>query len=69
MTRRKSTYKEAPTLNIIKISCLVCVVFIALKLLKLTEIASWSWWWVLAPVWLPIILIIAFLMFLKWYEK
>ncbi len=22
--------------------------------LKLTEVIAWSWWWVLAPVWVPL---------------
>ena len=24
--------------------------------LKLTRVISWSWWWVLAPAWIPIAL-------------
>lgn len=39
------------------------ILFIALKLLN---IITWSWWWVLAPLWIPIaivlvIIIIAFI--------
>ena len=30
---------------------LLTVLFIALKLSKQVE---WSWWWVLAPMWLPL---------------
>lgn len=30
---------------------LLTIVFIALKL---TGYISWSWWWVLSPLWLPI---------------
>lgn len=22
--------------------------------LKLTEVVAWSWWWVLAPMWIPL---------------
>ena len=29
---------------------LLAVVFITLKLL---EVITWSWWWVLAPIWIP----------------
>ena len=29
---------------------LLAVLFIGLKL---TEVISWSWWWVLAPIWAP----------------
>ena len=28
--------------------------------LKLTNVIDWSWWWVLAPLWIPFALIIAF---------
>ncbi len=28
---------------------------VAFIVLKLTGVISWSWWWVLAPLWLPII--------------
>lgn len=31
---------------------LLAIVFIVLKL---TNIIDWSWWWVLAPIWIPII--------------
>ena len=36
---------------------LLTIVFIVLKLLK---VINWSWLWVLAPIWIPIIIIIMF---------
>lgn len=30
---------------------LLAIVFIVLKL---TNVINWSWWWVLAPIWIPI---------------
>lgn len=30
---------------------LLTIVFIVLKLLNIID---WSWWWVLAPLWLPV---------------
>ena len=30
---------------------LLLVVFIVLKL---TEVITWSWWWVLSPLWIPL---------------
>lgn len=33
---------------------LLAILFIALKLLAIGPVASWSWWWVLSPLWLPI---------------
>ena len=29
--------------------------------LKLTNVIAWSWWWVLSPFWIPLALIIVFL--------
>lgn len=29
-------------------------VFVVLLVLKLTNLIVWSWWWVLAPIWVPI---------------
>lgn len=34
---------------------LLTIAFIVLKLLK---VINWSWWWVLAPTWIPIALLI-----------
>ena len=36
---------------------LLTIVFIVLKL---TNIISWSWWWVLAPTWIPVALVLIF---------
>lgn len=30
---------------------LLGVIFVVLKLFGLTEVATWSWWWVTAPFW------------------
>lgn len=32
---------------------LLALIFITLKL---TDFIDWSWWWVLAPIWLPLAL-------------
>ena len=29
------------------------VLFLTLKLLEITAVANWSWWWVAAPLWIP----------------
>lgn len=33
----------------------LAIVFIVLKLVG---VISWSWWWVLSPIWIPIVLIL-----------
>ena len=40
---------------------LLTIVFIALKLLN---VISWSWWWVLSPLWISAGLVVAILVFL-----
>lgn len=35
---------------------LLTIVFVVLKL---THYIDWSWWWVLAPLWAPVVLVIA----------
>lgn len=37
---------------------LLTVVFIVLKL---TDNIDWSWWWVLAPTWIPLAAVVGFL--------
>ena len=40
------------------LSVLLTVLFIGLKL---TGYIAWSWWWVLSLIWIPIVLLVAFL--------
>ncbi len=39
---------------------------VAFVVLKLCKVINWSWWWVLSPIWISIILIILiiFIMYL-----
>lgn len=30
------------------------IVFVVFLVLKLTHVVDWSWWWVTAPVWVPL---------------
>jgi fatty acid desaturase len=34
---------------------------VAFIVLKLTHVIAWSWWWVLAPFWIPAVLVIVVL--------
>ena len=48
---------------------LLCIVFIVLKL---TNVIAWSWWWVLAPMWIPLAILAACLiviLILKLFSK
>lgn len=53
-----------------------CVLFLVFLVLKLTNVIDWSWWWVTAPLWIPIIIffvvvsgVYAFYQILKYYDK
>jgi len=51
---------------------LLQLLFIALKLLNITVVATWSWWWVLSPTWITAslaILIIGIWLAIKFWPK
>jgi hypothetical protein len=33
------------------------ILFLIFLVLKLTNYIDWSWWWVTAPLWIPIVII------------
>jgi hypothetical protein len=37
------------------------VLFIVFLILKLTNVIDWSWWWVTAPLWIPLGLVVLIL--------
>ena len=39
------------------------LLFITFLVLKLTQVIDWSWWWVTAPLWIPLALGIVVLVF------
>jgi len=59
----KTYYSGSSTLGMLG------VLFIALKL---TDFIDWSWWWVLAPFWMPfpfaLLLIVVFLLIQAWIK-
>ena len=40
---------------------LVGLLTIVFTVLKLTRVITWSWWWVLSPMWISILLLIVVL--------
>lgn len=51
---------------------LVSLLTVAFVVLKLTSIIAWSWWWVLSPLWIGVvlwILLLIVLLALKVQEK
>ena len=39
------------------------LLFITFLVLKLTQVIDWSWWWVTAPLWIPLALGLVVLVF------
>jgi hypothetical protein len=67
MSRNSSSGSSSPAG--IGFTGLLTIVFITLKLLNITAVATWSWLWVLSPLWIGAliglaILIIALIIFL-----
>lgn len=46
---------------------LLTIVFITLNItLKLTGFIDWSWWWVLSPIWITILVAIGIIFLAGW---
>ena len=37
------------------------IILALLKYLEIGPVAAWSWWWVLAPLWIPVALVFGIL--------
>lgn len=37
------------------------VLFLIFLVLKLVGVITWSWWWVTSPLWIPVALILMFI--------
>lgn len=46
---------------------LLAIIFITLKLTETGTVATWSWWWVLSPLWGGFALVIAALMLILFF--
>jgi hypothetical protein len=38
---------------------MVFIVFLILKLAEVGAVATWSWWWVTSPLWMPLCVFLA----------
>ena len=45
----------------ISLSTVLFLIFLVLKLAGIGQVATWSWWWVTSPLWIPIVLVVAIL--------
>ena len=53
--------KRKATSNGIGIQTVLFLIFLVLKLAGIGQVATWSWWWVTSPLWIPIVLVITVL--------
>ena len=37
---------------------LATILLVVFVVLKLTGVITWSWWWVLAPLWIPVCVVL-----------
>lgn len=51
----------------VELNGLGVILFIVFLVLKLMHIIAWSWWWVTAPLWLPIVLSLMLVFLLEFY--
>jgi hypothetical protein len=45
------------------------ILFLIFMVLKLTDNIDWSWWWVTAPLWIPVLLVLGFGIMLAFFLK
>lgn len=48
----KSKTASSPILGILGL------IFVTLKLAEIGVVATWSWWWVLSPFWIPLVIVL-----------
>jgi hypothetical protein len=46
----------------ISISTALFLIFLVLKLAEIGQVATWSWWWVTAPLWIPVVVVVSVLL-------
>lgn len=61
MLKRMPTEKVVYTSGGSSLLTAIAIVFVILKLTGTTAVATWSWWWVLAPLWIPVALVFGIL--------
>lgn len=52
MSSSKSKTAGFPILGILGL------IFVTLKLAEIGVVATWSWWWVLSPFWIPLAIVL-----------
>jgi hypothetical protein len=42
----------------IGVGTVLFLIFLTLKLAGIGQVATWSWWWVTSPLWIPIAIVL-----------
>ena len=53
--------KQKTTTTSIGLGGIIFIVFLILKLAEIGQVATWSWWWVTSPLWIPITFVLGFI--------
>jgi hypothetical protein len=53
--------KQKTTSNGIGLSTVLFLIFLTLKLAEIGQVATWSWWWVTSPLWIPLVFVVGIL--------
>lgn len=48
----------------VQIGSLPTLLTVAFVVLKLCNVITWSWWWILAPLWIPVVIVTLVLLFI-----
>lgn len=51
------------------LSSILFLIFLTLKLAEIGPVKDWSWWWVTAPLWIPVAALIIAVIIAKMFEK
>ena len=51
------------------IGTILFLIFLTLKLAEIGPVQYWSWWWVTAPLWLPVAALIIAIIIAKMFEN
>ena len=46
----------------IGMTSIVFIIFLILKLAEIGIVKNWDWWWVFAPIWIPIGFVVIFVL-------
>lgn len=48
----------------VQIGSLPTLLAVAFVVLKLCNVITWSWWWIFAPLWIPVVIVTLVLLFI-----